>query len=184
MYVAKYKLRFVDTYKFFLSPLSDLSKTYGLDPVKGYFPHHFNTPENQNYKGSYPSIEMYGPQNMSPENCAEFKKWYDTVKHEQFDFKSEFKKYCLLDVEVLSQAILKFRGIFMTHRTLDPWRYISLPSMCKDMFINNYMPANKIVGNASNKPISQVCREWLLHMILSLKYLGRSKISINLPMMN
>jgi len=26
------------------------------------------------------------------------------------------------------------------------------------------MPANKIVGNASNKPISQVCREWLLHM--------------------
>ena len=36
--------------------------------------------------------------------------------------------------------------------------------MCKDMFINNYMPANKIVGNASNKPISQVCREWLLHM--------------------
>ena len=26
------------------------------------------------------------------------------------------------------------------------------------------MPFCKIVGNASNKPISQVCREWLLNM--------------------
>ena len=94
MYFYKFKLRFVDTYKFFLSPLADLSKTYGIDTVKGYFPHHFNTPENQNYVGRYPSIEMHGPKNMFPKTNADFTKWYDTVKNNKFDFALEFKKYC------------------------------------------------------------------------------------------
>ena len=107
MYFRKFKLRFVDTYKFFLSPLADRSKTYGIDTVKGYCPHHFNLPENQNYVGRYPSIEYYGPKNMSPDKVAEFNKWYSGVKNDVFDFKNEFKKYCLADVELLAKAILK-----------------------------------------------------------------------------
>ena len=86
MYFRKFKLRFVDTYKFFLSPLADLSKTYGIDTIKGYFPHHFNTPENQNYIGRYPSIDYYGPQHMSPKKKADFEKWYSGVKNDVFDF--------------------------------------------------------------------------------------------------
>ena len=134
MYFRKFKLRFVDTYKFCLSPLADLRKTYDIKTEKGYFPHHFNLPENQNYVGSYPSIEMYGPKNMSPKANVEFNKWYAEVKNDVFDFKKEFKKYCLLDVELLSKAILTFRQIFQTSKDLDPWRYVTLPSMCKDMF--------------------------------------------------
>ena len=86
MHFSKFNLRFVDTYKFFLSPLADLSKTYDIKTVKGYFPHKFNTPENQNYVGCYPSVDMYGPQNMSPKMHGEFMKWYNDIKHETFDF--------------------------------------------------------------------------------------------------
>ena len=32
------------------------------------------------------------------------------------------------------------------------------------MYINKDMPEGKIVGNGSNKPISQVCKEWLIHI--------------------
>ena len=42
---SKFNLRFVDTYKFFLSPLHKLSETYDIDTVKGFVPHRFNTPE-------------------------------------------------------------------------------------------------------------------------------------------
>ena len=79
MYFRTFKLRLVDTYKFFLSPLADLSNTYGIDTIKGFFPHHFNTPENQNYVGRFPSIDYYGPKNMSPEKIADFNKWSSGV---------------------------------------------------------------------------------------------------------
>ena len=95
---------------------------------------------------------------------GEFMIWYNRVKHETFDFKKEFKLYCLADVELLSRAILKYREIFRTNRDLDPFRYVTLPSMCKDMYINKDMPEGKIVGNGSNKPISQICKEWLIHI--------------------
>jgi hypothetical protein len=44
--------------------LKDLPKTYNIDTLKGYFPHDFNTPENQNYEGKIPSEEMFGVKNM------------------------------------------------------------------------------------------------------------------------
>ena len=54
MTFKKYDLRFIDSYYFFLSPLKDLSSTYEIDTVKGFFPHHFNKQENQNYIGEIP----------------------------------------------------------------------------------------------------------------------------------
>jgi len=32
------------------------------------------------------------------------------------------------------------------------------------MFLNKYLPKDTIVGNGGNKPISQVCKEWLIHI--------------------
>ena len=38
--------------------------TYGIDSIKGCFPHHFNTPENQDYVGPRPKPEMFGVATM------------------------------------------------------------------------------------------------------------------------
>jgi hypothetical protein len=82
---------------------------------------------------------------MTPKKYKEFKQWYDKYVETQNDifvddnqfweFNKEFNKYCMLDVDVLAQAVLKFRDIFMK-LDVDPWRYVTLPSLCKDMYIN------------------------------------------------
>ena len=63
MSFKKFKIRFVDSYSFFQCKLKDLSKTFEVDTVKGYFPHLFNKPENQDYIGKIPEEEMFGVKN-------------------------------------------------------------------------------------------------------------------------
>ena len=158
MTTHKFNLRFVDTLNFFLCPLADLSKTYDIKTVKGHFPHHFNIPRNQNYIGKIPAESEFGARSMKPDKYIEFKKWYDEVKDVEWDFKHEFESYCQADVDVLAEAVCKFREIFMK-LDVDPWRYVTLPSLCKDMYINKFMPEKTIVGNTSNKPVSRVSKE-------------------------
>ena len=54
MFFRKFNLRFIDSLHFFLQPLTGLSKTYDIDTIKGYFPHHVNTAGNQDYVGKDP----------------------------------------------------------------------------------------------------------------------------------
>jgi len=50
-----YNIRFIDSISFTPTPLRDFPKTFGLTEIAtGYFPHKFNTDENQNYNGPYP----------------------------------------------------------------------------------------------------------------------------------
>jgi len=53
-----YSIRFIDSISFILLPLRNFPKSFGLTELaKSYFPHQFNTDENQNYIGSYPDKE-------------------------------------------------------------------------------------------------------------------------------
>ena len=76
MEFKKFSIRFVDSLHFFLEPLKKLSKTYNIDTLKGYFPHYFNRPSNQNYMGKIPCERMYGIKNLSTDEYNEnFKPW-------------------------------------------------------------------------------------------------------------
>jgi len=56
-------------------PLRSFPKTFGLTELaNGYFPHKFNTDENQNYIGSYPDKGYYGYGEMTKANRDEFTK--------------------------------------------------------------------------------------------------------------
>ena len=114
MTFKKYGIRFIDSYHFFLQPLTDLSNTYNIDTLKGHFPHLFNRPENQNYIGNIPAEEMFGVKNMSPTHYTnDFKPWYETQKNiTDWNFKKEMVTYCRADVELLSKTILKFRKMY------------------------------------------------------------------------
>lgn len=84
--------------------------------LKGYFPHGFNTPENQNYVGPFPDESFLETKFMTEDRYASFKKWYD-AKHTsirsgvepQWNFKEEILKYCENDVDVLMQAWLLYQ---------------------------------------------------------------------------
>ena len=54
-------IRVIDSLNFLPMKVSALPKAFGIKELKkGWFPHHFNTQENQNYVGPYPDPKYYG----------------------------------------------------------------------------------------------------------------------------
>ena len=71
------RIKIIDSHNFVASPLSALPKTFGLNELKkGYFPHYFNTNENQNYTGPIPDTKYYGSDTMNKPAREAFLKWH------------------------------------------------------------------------------------------------------------
>jgi len=103
------KIKLLDSYSFLPMALSEFPKTFNLKELKkGFFPHRFNTPLNQDYIGLYPDKVYYDYDNFSPEKREEFLIWYDSVKNNIFNFKHEFEAYCRSDVDLLTEGCLSF----------------------------------------------------------------------------
>ncbi|CAF0902143.1 unnamed protein product [Brachionus calyciflorus] len=52
--------------------------SYPTVSLTGFFPHHFNLPENQSYCGQYPNKKYYGSDFFSAKKKLDFDNWYDT----------------------------------------------------------------------------------------------------------
>ena len=113
-----------------------------------------------------PGEDMYGVKNMNADTYnKKFKPWYDGVKCEkQWNFKEEMIKYCRADVEVLSKAVLTFRKMFKAKLDIDPFRYVTLASLCMAIFRGCFLPEKCMIANEQNKKSSRVCKEWLLYL--------------------
>ena len=72
MWFRKNQFRFIDTLQFFQQPLADLSSTYDIDTEKGYFPHHFNTRDNQKSIGDFSVVDQFGVNSMARDKYKEF----------------------------------------------------------------------------------------------------------------
>jgi len=58
-------IRFIDSVNFIAGKLSNFTQTFGLTELKkGYFPHLFNLPENQEYVGEVPAMDYYMVEGM------------------------------------------------------------------------------------------------------------------------
>jgi hypothetical protein len=77
--------------------------------------------------------------------------------------KEELIKYCRYDVVVLSKAVLKFRKMCMDKLDVDPFRYVTLASLCMSIYLNKFLHEKAIVGNSNDKD-SIVGREWLIYL--------------------
>ena len=73
-------------------------------------------------------------------------------------------KYCRSDVEVLARGVLKYRQIFYNKLNVDPFRYITISSLCMNIFKAKLMPKHTIVSNELNKHISKTSREYFIYM--------------------
>jgi hypothetical protein len=141
------KIKFRDTLLHIPAPLEQLPKMFGLDESKfkkGFFPHKFNLPENQNYVGQIPDKKYYAPENMKKSKLVEFEKWYDLVKNEQFDFQKELYEYCLSDTLILARAIEAYMEKQMAMKPLNPWSKLTIASYAMAIYRNYFMPENKI----------------------------------------
>ena len=108
-------IKVIDSVNFLPMKLSALPKAFGLEELKkGWFPHHFNTRENQNHVGPYPVATYYGHDFMGEKERNELLEWLSERKDEVFDFRKEMLEYCRSDVDILRQACLKFRELLMS----------------------------------------------------------------------
>ena len=74
---------------------------------KGFFPHRFNTPDNQNYVGRIPDVSYYEPESMKAPRRMEFESWYaeESRKGQQWDLQKELEEYCKSDALVLARGL-------------------------------------------------------------------------------
>lgn len=150
MSMQYHNLKFVDSLNFMPMSLSKLPKAMGLtgELKKGHFCHFMNTPANQHVVLPHmPDANLYGPDSMSASDRCAFYEWYNQQVAENaiFDFDKELEEYCVSDVTILRQACLKFRSLFISTASVDPFREaITIASTCMLVFRRLFLQANQI----------------------------------------
>ena len=151
--VPQCDVEFLDSINFLPMPLEELPKALELQELaKGYFPHLYNRKENQHaVRSSLPVIAYYNPDGMKPKKREAFMEWYKSHKNNHFDFKTELLKYCRSDVDILRQACLKFRKMFIDITStdgktgIDPFEScLTIASACNLVFRTKFLQDESI----------------------------------------
>ena len=159
------KLKIIDSHNFVQSPLSAFPKTFGLSELKkGYFPHLFNTVANANYVGPLPDKQFYCYDTMNSAARKEFLKWYEVRIAEGyvFDLQKELYEYCNSDVDILRRGCMVFRELFLEIANIDPFQYLTTPSVCMAIYRSNYLMAETVA--IAKTPVDQYSKSsitWL-----------------------
>ena len=127
-------ITFKDSLCFLPFPLAAFSSTFEIEETKkGYFPHAFNTPQNQGYVGSIPDKKYYDPDGMKPKAKTAFEAWYSeqVTRGEMFDMQKELEAYCRSDVELLKKGCEAFVKQFKEEADFNPFeRCATIASAC------------------------------------------------------
>ena len=116
-------LKFIDSLCFLPMPLASFASTFTLSELKkGFFPHLFNTPDNQQYVGRIPDLEFYDPESMMPEKKEELVKWHSEQvrRNVTFHFHQEMVQYCKSDVALLKAGCQAFQREFESEAGFNP----------------------------------------------------------------
>ena len=152
-------IKVIDSLNFLPMKLSALPKAFGLEELKkGWFLHHLNTRENQNYVGPYPEATYYGHDFMGEKERNDLLEWLSERKDEMFDFRKEILEYYRSDVDILRQACLKFRELLMSATgvqrevindkgkneikwfgAVDPFDSVTISSVCMNVFRTKFI---------------------------------------------
>ena len=117
------RLTFKDSLCFLPFPLANFPATFGIEELcKGFFPHKFNTLENQDYDGLMPDASYYDPDGMSAKKKVDFERWHaeKVDASHRFVLRREMEAYCESDVKLLKAGCRKFREEFRQKAEFDP----------------------------------------------------------------
>ena len=169
---ANDNIKFIDSLSFFQMPLRNFPKTFGITELaKGFFPHLFNTPQNQEYVGPLPPKEDYLPETMPVEEFDKFQTWYEEQKNKQtiFNFKQELVTYCKSDVRLLQEGCLNFKTNFEEMAQFNAFEHMTIASACNRYLRSWCMEPNTIASKPlfgwrlkCNHSLSAI--QWLLFM--------------------
>lgn len=176
-------MRFIDSVNFLPMPLASLPKSFDLQEMKkGYFPHLFNLPCNQNViLPRLPEEKFYDPDSMNSDKRKIFKEWYMKNVECEFNFEREIYEYCVSDVSILRKACLKFRNLvkkitgtestcynpdLMDYETvqfgmIDPFGFLTIASVCLGIFRAKYLKERWSILTAEESIKNPTCsHEW------------------------
>lgn len=164
-------LKFIDSYNYLPFALSKMPSAFGFEEMKkGYFPHFFNTEQNQNYVGPYPPASYYNPDDMTCSGRKAFYDWYRQQEGKLFDFQKEFVDYCISDVDILQRCCAQFRKTIQSLVQVNPFQEaITFASTANLAYRRGFMPEDSIaiIPNLGYDPARQfsmkACR-WLAWM--------------------
>ena len=165
------RLTFKDSLFFLPFPLASFPATFGLTELcKGFFPHKFNTTENQDYEGPIPDIEFYDADGMAPKKKEDFLRWH-AEKRERgyiFNLQADMKSYCESDVKLLKAGCEAFVHDFEKEADFKPLeKCITIASACNRYWRKKRLPTKTIAvepprgwkGSQTNQ--SFAARQWL-----------------------
>ena len=128
------RLTFKDSLCFLPCPLSTFPATFGIKELtKGYFPHLFNTAENQSYEGPIPETRFYDPDGMSCNLKQEFLQWHATRVTEDyvFNLRRDMETYCISDIKLIKAECEKFEEEFADEAEFNPLvKCVTIASAC------------------------------------------------------
>ncbi|XP_031153064.1 uncharacterized protein LOC116048233 [Sander lucioperca] len=163
--------RWIDSFSFLPMSLAKTPSAMGFsDMLKGFFPHAFNTRENEKYIGPYPEPALYGFDTMTETSKKSFLEWNDTVKHTQFNLRTELARYCINDVAVLLKACQMYRDAFNECTGLDPFTFTTLAASCMGVFKSLFIPKDTVALTyegayvRQNKAYSDISIQWLQYV--------------------
>ena len=140
-------VQIIDSHNFIPMALARFPATFDLRELKkGYFPHFFNTEENEDYVGPLPEVDHYGPGSMSPKARGQFLQWHLEHQEDIFNMRQEIWGYCNSDVEILKQGSMKFRDQFYQLNGTDPFKTCTIPSAVMRVFRRNHLKDNEQIG--------------------------------------
>ena len=141
-------VKFIDSLCFIPMPLASFPSTFNLTELKkGFFPHLFNSPSNQNYVGRIPDLEFYDPDGMMAEKKEELVKWHEeqVARNIEFNFKEEMVEYCKSDVALLKAGCQKFQEEFQREGGFNPMtESFTIASACNLYWRKNHLQPNTI----------------------------------------
>ena len=142
------RLTFKDSLCFLPFSLASFPTIFGIEELcKGFFPHKFNTIENQDYEGPMPPRDTYDPDGMSAKNKAGLERWYDKKVAAEYHFvmRREMEAYCVSDVKLLKAGCQKFHREFKQHAEFNPLeKCVTIASACNHFWQKKLVPTNTI----------------------------------------
>ena len=123
------------------------SQDLWIQAKKGYFPHFFNTSDNEDYEGPLPDHQYYGTSTMTTDARTKFFDWYTPLKNSGyvFNLKKERWVYCDNDVYICAKAIMEFRSLVKQKTEVDPLlQAMTIASTTSIVYRQNFLPENTI----------------------------------------
>lgn len=139
-------VKFIDSLSFLPIPLKSFPKTFNVEELKkGFFPHLFNTSQNQEYVGKIPDTHYFTPNQMSEKDRNEFFEWYKNQTDKIYNFKNELTSYCQSDVNILRRCCTIFMHLFESQTGINPFKNsVTIASACNRVYREMFMEPNSI----------------------------------------